>query len=147
MQLDPISRDPTDAIMTGPLGSWLCFPQCWLQMQMGFSSDTARWSQAAPGPHSTTFETGRRRELHLPSNSTVGIESHCTNLVMSPGWKRLVTSVPHRGVGVHDLFYPNHLDWESGRRSSFQRGKSRYLTRRGGDYWSIQITHCCSLLL
>ena len=66
--------------MTGPLGSWLCFPQCWLQMQMGFSSDTARWLQAAPGPHSTTFETGRKRELHLPSNSPAGIESHCTNL-------------------------------------------------------------------
>ena len=75
-----ISRDPNDAIMTGPLGSWLCSPQCWLQMRMGFSSDAARWSQAAPGPHSTTSETGRKRELHLPCNSTAGIESHCSNL-------------------------------------------------------------------
>lgn len=74
------SRDPNDAIMTGPLGSWLCFPQCWLPMQMGFSSDTARWSQAAPGPHSTNFETGRKRELHFPSSSIAGIESRRTNL-------------------------------------------------------------------
>lgn len=99
-----ISRDPNDAIMTGPLCSWLCFP-----MQMGFSSDVARWSQGAPGPHSTTFETGRKSFAFIVV-PLLGLSLVAPTWVMSPGWKLLVTGVPHRGVGVHGLFYSNHLD-------------------------------------
>lgn len=61
----------------------------------------------------------------------LGLSLIAPTWVMSPGWKLLVTSAPPRRMGVHDLFYSNHLDWKSGRWSSFQRRKSRFISPEG----------------
>lgn len=70
--------------------------------------------------------------------------------VMSLGWKLLVTSGPLRRVGVHNPFYPDHLDSKSGRRSSLQRGIIKVSPWKGwwgGDSLAIEITDGHSLLL
>ena len=54
-----LSRDSNDTVSGDPLVSWLCFLLGWLCMQTGFSHEVTAWSSAAPGPYSTSFDSGR----------------------------------------------------------------------------------------